>query len=473
MGIKKLTLHNFRGFHDAEIELKPLTVLLGPNSAGKSSFGHALAAMSHAHRVFRGTPQADLTPLLDPDTWPVDLGTLDDLRTHGASGPVKVGIETDAGMIEIGFGVDSDDHLVPSYFLHPKGEQSGVEGAGEVPVAGSLEAIGATGTMGPRVIYGNAESNYYQVRRLNNLQWQESGIPATVILDGLLLKSITHFGGTTFLLSGKAREELDLLLRNLAYLGPSRRRPLRTSPRRPAGSSYSPNEIGYSGERIASVLNGRAKESVRYAKLPRIPNTLAEAQENQNEKPTLARDTLQRSVVEWLQVLGLGTSLRSEPCESGELEILVTVPNQQERNLADIGFGTSQILPILTAGLLQPPGSLYIVDLPEAHLHPRPQAELADFFCSLALSDRLSLVETHSEMFFHRLRLRGEMDDELKDKIAVYFIDEPLDGLCHPPRRVGLGLDDQLRWPKGFLQEAWEIEAQIAAVRQPKQRTQK
>lgn len=470
MGVKKIALHNFRGFRDGEIELKPLTVLLGPNSAGKSSFGHALAAMAHAHREFQGTPQADLTPILAPDTWPVDLGTLDDLRTNGSSGPVKVGIETDAGLIEIGFGVDSVARLVPSYFLHPKGEQSGVKGAGEVSLVGPPEAIGVTGTMGPHVIYGSAESNYYEVRRLNELQWEESGIPATVILDGLLLKSITHAGGTTFLLSGKAREELDFLLRNLSYLGPSRRRPLRSSPAKPAGGSYSPKEIGYSGEWIASVLNRRARESVRYAKLPRIPKTIVEARESQNEKPTLILDTLQRSVVEWLQHLGLGTSLRSEFCESGpgELEILITVPNQRERNLVDIGFGTSQILPILAAGLLQPPGSLYIVDLPEAHLHPRPQAELADFFCSLALSDRFSLVETHSEMFFHHLRLRAEMDDDLKDRIVVYFVDNPEDGVCCPPRKVGLGLDEQFHWPRGFLQEAWEIEEQIEAVRQSK-----
>src|ERR1700733_13991333 len=98
MGIKKIALQNFRGFHDARIELKPLTVLLGPNSAGKSSFGHALAAMSHAHRVFAGTPQATLTPRArDAKNWPVDLGELGDLRTEGATGPVKIELETSAG----------------------------------------------------------------------------------------------------------------------------------------------------------------------------------------------------------------------------------------------------------------------------------------------------------------------------------------------------------------------------------------
>ena len=51
MNIRAIRLQNFRGFRDACIELKPLTVLLGPNSSGKSSFGQALAAMAHAHKV--------------------------------------------------------------------------------------------------------------------------------------------------------------------------------------------------------------------------------------------------------------------------------------------------------------------------------------------------------------------------------------------------------------------------------------
>jgi len=140
--------------------------------------------------------------------------------------------------------------------------------------------------------------------------------------------------------------------------------------------------------------------------------------------------------------------------------------------LVEVGFGNSQVLPVLTAGLLQPEGSLFVVDLPEAHLHPRPQADLADFFCSLALSGRFSLVETHSEIFFDRLRLRAEMDDDLKNKIAVYFIDKPGDdGLCRQLRPVGLGLDEQFEWPAGFFQEALLNEEQIEAVRQSKRQT--
>jgi len=183
MALKKVTLHNFRGFRDGVIELKPLTVLLGPNSAGKSSFGHALAAMAHAHRVSSGTPQANLTPARDPGTWPIDLGSLSDLRTNGTSGPVKVGIETDAGLVEIGFGVDSDSvtSLLPSYFRHPKGGESEGKDTGEVsvitPRSSGTAGAAETGVVGLGIIREDTEQKSLLSGRwvLDSRQSSESG----------------------------------------------------------------------------------------------------------------------------------------------------------------------------------------------------------------------------------------------------------------------------------------------------------
>ena len=125
MNIKAIRLTNFRGFRDARIELKPLTVLLGPNSAGKSSFGQALAAMAHVHRSNRSTPQASLTPpkTREKDNWPVDLGLTDDLRMVGTEGAVRIGLETSGGLVELGFGgLPDSQKLLLSYVLHPSGE---------------------------------------------------------------------------------------------------------------------------------------------------------------------------------------------------------------------------------------------------------------------------------------------------------------------------------------------------------------
>jgi predicted ATPase len=175
----------------------------------------------------------------------------------------------------------------------------------------------------------------------------------------------------------------------------------------------------------------------------------------------------------WLEHLDLARSITTlkSPRNDEELEIRATLHDQPSRDLTEIGFGVSQVVPVLAAGLLEQGGGLFVVDLPEAHLHPRPQAKLADFFCSVALSGRQTLVETHSEMFFHQLRLRAAMNESLRDLIAVYFIDPPVDACCSMPRRVGLGFDDELKWPVGFLQEGWETETRINAVRHARKET--
>jgi predicted ATPase len=108
---------------------------------------------------------------------------------------------------------------------------------------------------------------------------------------------------------------------------------------------------------------------------------------------------------------------------------------------------------------------VFVVDLPEGHLHPRPQAALADFFCALALSGRRCLVETHSEMFFHRLRLRAAMSAELAQRTAIYFIEPPDEqGLCCDPRLISLEEGKNYTWPADFLLEGWELETQIEAA---------
>ena len=75
-------------------------------------------------------------------------------------------------------------------------------------------------------------------------------------------------------------------------------------------------------------------------------------------------------------------------------------------NLADVGFGISQVLPVLVQGLLMQRGGIYLVEQPEIHLHPDAQAGLADFFIYLASYGVITIVETHSEYLLLRLRRR-------------------------------------------------------------------
>lgn len=478
MNIKSIRLQNFRGFKDAEIDLKPLTVLLGSNSAGKSAFGHALAAMAHAHKFYaEGAPgPVSLTPPVKfADDWPVDLGETSDLRRVGADGPVIIGLETANGeLLELGFGgLAEPTDLLISYFLHPSGvppstSTSATGPSGErspSPIAAEVTIVKSQGVPGSVVSVPAKIVAPIKLNRLNALQWEDEW---SVTTKGLSISNVVKpRTGVEPILSGVARESLCSLLENLTYLRATRKRPSRGY-LHDAGKL----QIGYSGEWAPSILHHNGSVQVTYCDPPKIPNSVEEARKIDNtwkEK----QETLLEGVGTWLTRLKLATAVETVPPTplDNRVKLRATIKEQGSHDITEIGFGVSQVLPVLVAGLRQPKDSLLIVDLPEAHLHPRPQGELADFFCSLALSGRTALVETHSEMFFHRLRLRAAQDPSLMDKIAVYFIDEPKDGFCSKPRPVGLGFKDELRWPEGFLQEGWETEMQINVARQAHERS--
>ncbi len=469
MSLKAIRLRNFRGFPDAPLELKRLTVLLGPNSSGKSSFGHALAAMTHAHRYYRGTPQATLTPRQnDAKDWPVDLGELNDLRTTGAKGPVTIELTTSVGLIKLGFGVDSMPGLVPSYFAIPqfadKERASTTSRKSRLKIGREKDALPGATTHFPQ----DRESTLLvdrpeiELRRINQAQWEEGGVPSVVILEGLLPRGFAHEGGTSRPVNRDALDELESLFDNLTYLRATRQRPLRAYP----NGVGDHQKIGYEGEWVATILQDETK--VAYAILPELRLDAKQLSKNA-EKVSIRREPLPNAVRGWLRHLGLAQSVDSVKINNDDrspVKLLATLPAQEPHNLTEVGLGVSQVLPVITAGLLQTEASLFVVDLPEAHLHPKPQGELADFFCSLALSGRYALVETHSEMFFHRLRLRAEMIPDLRKEIAVYFLDGCKDDRgCKPPRPVGLGLDEEPQWPVGFFQEGWDTEVQISSLR--------
>ena len=102
--------------------------------------------------------------------------------------------------------------------------------------------------------------------------------------------------------------------------------------------------------------------------------------------------------------------------------------SQRARNLIDMGYGVSQILPIITE--LQHPiprrtaPAQYLLQQPEVHLHPSAQAALGSFLCDLASQQRQIFVETHSDYVVDRIRMdvrdrRTTLQD--KDVSILYF----------------------------------------------------
>ena len=92
-------------------------------------------------------------------------------------------------------------------------------------------------------------------------------------------------------------------------------------------------------------------------------------------------------------------------------------------DIPDVGFGVSQVLPVVLQGFLSPNKSITVVEQPEVHLHPQMQAALADLFIDIIKESKYTkhlIIETHSEYLLKRLRRRmAERNDITSDQVSI------------------------------------------------------
>src|SRR5579884_4190859 len=123
--------------------------------------------------------------------------------------------------------------------------------------------------------------------------------------------------------------------------------------------------------------------------------------------------------------------------------------------LADMGFGLSQVLPLIVQGLYAAPGSWLVVEQPEIHLNPRLQAGLADLVVALNERSVGLILETHSEHLLLRLRrllAQGKIDNE---DFGLYFVER--DGNASTVREVAIdqsGYINPETWPADFFDDS-------------------
>jgi len=176
----------------------------------------------------------------------------------------------------------------------------------------------------------------------------------------------------------------------------------------------------------------------------------------------------------WLKSMGVIHSFVVKPVAQGrkEYEVLVkTHATAPEVKITDVGFGVSQVLPVLVQAFYCPPNSTVWMEQPEIHLHPQVQAELADVFISAIRSSEKGnarnvqlIIESHSEHFLNRLQ-RGIAEGEITpDDVAIYFCKRAGSATELEALEVNL-LGDIENWPENFFgDEVADLSARTVAA---------
>lgn len=394
--ITNIKLGNFRAFQDeVSVRIRPITILIGRNSAGKSSLVKFLL-------MLRQTLESQSDAFFTTDGEHVRLGTWRDLRNtqtrHSKDSycQFNISIETDDlpspdiqamwQATQRGGIVSADPDQLKINIKIPRRPISSNAQRAQFNVGGAVH-YGSSfrygrhiveGKTGKELIFRKRADTLSKVgflrfaERTDSLNKLFEGITAERFLDGLRQDFLTprHLS--------PIREESELAVQT---------------------GSPPPRNVGHRGE---------------YA-MPHLARIITDSEETEQAnfvvKHAAAVARLDK-VSFSRRFSGLVTHVQARNMDT-----------QAVCSLADFGFGVSQCLPIFIQGAMQFEKQLLIVEQPEAQLHPTAQLEMGSFFADLWTKRRVpSLIETHSSNILLRLRKlvsKGELPPE--DISIAYF----------------------------------------------------
>jgi hypothetical protein len=443
--ISHLTLENFKAFQSEQIPLRPLTVLIGENNAGKSSVLAAIRLLAQTSQL--SDPSV---PLLFDGQFG-DFGSFADAVYANHRGkPMGIGItvpyaarrKTSAehqykevrleaefkyrtqrretilrsakifadklSLLAVAFAPDSDRVMVQS-----------VAGAVIPPylkaeLGKALRINNFIPTLAPHLI--------------TNRQASTSNPNAAKVYE--------RIAGMENVFSN-ASMSLALQLYNVEAIGSMRDAPIRTY----LHSGSVSESIGLSGENWGSLF------------------VLAESDRS-------ADSNMMHWVREWMRLAGVAENLEIKWLSDRHFEVMVEHPVSGEKeNISDVGRGTSQVLPVIMGGYRLRAGQTYLVEEPEIHLHPRAQAALGDYFLDLTHRGVQTILETHSEYLILRLQQHvaaGVLDPA---NIVFYYVAATASGKTITPLTLNDSAVFETQIPGGFFPQRMEEASKLARAR--------
>jgi len=451
--ITKLRAENFKSWKDTgELQLAPLTGLFGTNSSGKSSIMQMLLMLKQT------AESADRSRVLYTDGDErsfVNLGTFDDLiynhnlesQLHLSfswklSDPIisrLINVELPSGNRDITILFETNQLSFDSIIK---------EDLGLITVKNfTYEFINLINNQITRFGMIQEKDNYefihtnYEARLIEG---KTSQLPNPTKCYGFPNEAIGYYQNTGFLPTFAL--EFERLFSRVIYLGPLREYPKRTH----LWMGEPPLDVGIRGDRTVAAL-------------------LASQILNLKSKSKSHRYKLIVDIVrKWMKDMGLIETLNLRPIAEGSRFYEVRVKKNEkspEVLLTGLGFGVSQILPVLVLCYYVPEGSIILLEHPEIHLHPSAQADLADVLIDVVKYRNVQIiVESHSEHLLRRLQRRVAEEAIPSDKVNLYFC--RMENGASQIEKLQLDEYGSIKnWPPNFFgDEMGELSAMTKAV---------
>lgn len=451
--IENLKIQNFKAWRTTgDIRLAPLTVFFGTNSSGKTSIHQLLLLLK---QTAQSSDRKRVLHLGDRTTL-VELGAFSDVAfAHDTKEMLEFDIRwrTPAN-VTVRDSVSGTTYASDQLSFNAKIGQGDKEQLFVDSMHFDLGDVNQGGfQMGMK---RQARGKYdlfaegYKVIHQRGRQWP---LPSPSHFYGFPDEAVAYRQNTGFV--ADLTLQFETLLGSIHYVGPLREYPERLYP----WSGEVPEHVGIKGERAVEAL-------------------LAGADRWFNFKPKQKTKPLQEVVALWLKNMKLIDAFEVKRIAKNRKEYEVVVQtrhNAPQVKITDVGFGVSQVLPVIVECFYVPAHSTVIFEQPEIHLHPRVQADLADLFIDAIHAREGSvergvqlIVESHSEHFLRRLQRRIAEEQVSKDEVALYFCEPSPKGARIQKLETDL-FGNILNWPEHFFgDEMGDLAAMTEAAMQRK-----
>ncbi|MGL4942198.1 MAG: DUF3696 domain-containing protein [Thermoguttaceae bacterium] len=454
--ITELQIKNFKIWEDTGlIRMAPITLFFGTNSSGKSSIGQFLMMLKQT------AEQSDRQTVLNPggNNTPVQLGSFGEMVSHRDT---KNKIEFSYSW-QLPQKLEIKDPITQKTYCGQAIRFNAIIGSDTkkaIPVVqefGYLVKNGSSSlTVGMKKQVKDADyvvnSSEYVFKRNLGRVWP---IKSPMQFYGFPDEVPAYHQNAEFVKSLNLEHEN--MFKSISYLGPLRTKTERLY----TWSGTQPESVDVDGRNtVPAILAGKDRKIALYKK--------------RNAKP------FEEVIATQLKRMGLIEEIKVNRISEGRHEYEVKVRTKGSRDfvdLPDVGFGISQVLPVLVQCFYAPAGSVIIMEQPEIHLHPSAQSALADVMIDVIKSrengkDRgiQLIIETHSEHFLRRFQRRIAEESLSNDEFVAYFADttKPKPTLEQLKINEYGGVEN---WPKDFFgDEMGDIFAQnkIASQRRIK-----